>query len=383
MADDTDAKTMQFRAIAAALFLIPIILGFSVAWPLFWIVLPFALAGAGLMESQLGLPKVRKGCFVAIAICPILAQLFFNGLPFGAFFLLAVIAAIAAALLYFAPTLVKRFSSKGKPAGRPISLSALTPSTAPTSEPSQTVEAKPADGTALPEPTLVKRDGRVVMNQEYAMDGVPPLIATAVERATTEGVEYEVTWTDFAKLNFWDRYYLLFVLPGLAFFMWTYAPFSYGFGSSHDFYLALCWIATAAGVGIWIYKAWHERDRYSVRSITFSPNGSIFVRNPPSYNPNYATEGPSIVIADGVSRLTSIEYTKTADWSWTIPQCVRSVEHWYDVNLFLGEEWRVAVSRNLGSRDHAHQVNGHLNKLKARLTRPRPAPMQSQARVLD
>jgi len=115
-----------------------------------------------------------------------------------------------------------------------------------------------------------------------------------------------------------------------------------------------------------------------------SPDGSIFLNNPPALDVNYETNGPSILLQNGLSRLTSIEYTKTADWSWIMPQCVRSAEHWYDVHLFLGEEWRITVSRALGSRDHAHQITGHLNRLKAELTKPRAiAEQPMEARKLD
>lgn len=353
------------RAIAVVFLLFPVLLGLFAALPWFFLVTPIALAIVVHLEPRLQWPHVRTTCIAGVAILPVASLVVFPGMPWQGFAMFAASSAIALVAIFYGARIVK--SLKAQASAKPATAG---PEAAPFTDGADT-EASP--GSASEEFPASDAAGAII--------GKPPLIATTTERRTPEGIEYTVTWTDFAKLSFWDRHHLLLGLPVMTVMVFIYGATLWG--DTGKLFTVFGVVLAAASVGIWIYKFYHERDRRSVRSIVIQPGGSILLRNPPSYDANRETDGQSMAIANGLGRLTSIEYTKTAEWLWIMPQCVRSVEHWYEVHFLFGEEWRVSVSRSLGSRDHAHQITGHLNRLKAKLTRPQAAPAPAERRVLD
>lgn len=203
-----------------------------------------------------------------------------------------------------------------------------------------------------------------------------PKITAMSTHTTKDGVVHSVSWVDFVRLRFEDRantipIFILFfiVLAGHAFLQYQFFRY-HGFTTELVIEIGLAIVVML----FWAYVVWHQRRRYSHRSVVFYPDGSIRLINPPPYDAELATEGSDRLIPGGLRQITSIEYTKTADWLWIDKDSVRSVEHWYDVHLFLGEDWRISLSRNLGSRDHAHHITGALNALRSRLMRSAPTP---------
>lgn len=369
MADDASERAhspfTKYRVIAASVLAVPILAGILTTPALLFLVMPIALTIVIYMEPRLAWPHVRTACLAGIVMCPLLPMVIFPGIPWQAFAMLAGVSGVCLVIIFYGAKIVTAFRH---PAPMKIPTPRANPGTPPmnaSTASGETDEPSPAPATDA--------SGAVV--------GRPPLIATTTEQQTDEGTQYTITWTDYAKLQFWDRHHLLLGLPVITAVMFSWSATAWG-----DFGKLLTVIAClflAASVGLWIYKFYHERRRHSVRAVVINPDGSILLRNPPAYNANEETEGRSMVVQQGLSRLTSIEYTKTAEWHWLIPQQVYTVEHWYDVHFLFGEEWRVSVSRNLGSRDHAHQITGHLNRLKATLTKPGTSPTPASQRVLD
>lgn len=359
------------RAIAGVLVAFPVLAGLFGALPWLFLLLPIALAIIIFREPLLQLPNVRTGCIAGIVLCPIAALITMPGMPVQGFLLFAGVSAASLVAVFYGRKILQ--SMKPPASATPHAASPAPKAAASTGTSSERTGDDAGTGEPASTPAF-DATGTVI--------GKPPIIATTTERETPEGTEYTVTWTDYAKLSFWDRHHMLIALPVV-----TVMTFSYGaamWGDTAKLMTAAGFALAIASVGLWIYKLYHERRRHSVRAITINPDGSILLRNPPSHDANKETDGLSMVVPSGLSRLTSIEYTKTAEWHWMIAQCVSfSVEHWYDVHFLFGEEWRVSVSRNLGSRDHAHQITGHLNRLKAKLTRPQAAPAPAQSRVLD
>lgn len=375
-----EAYRARFKALifVGLVLAIPVLLSILVAGGLFFVALSPCLAIVSFQDSRIGWEPFRKFCIGGIVACPFVTWILFQGMPWPAFLVMCGISAASLAVVLYSSKwggLIpawKNLAAKSASATL-VQGQGLSGGSGTATRKSTTAAPVSQAAPQAQEDPSVKVEGSIA--------ATPPIIATTTERQTEGGVEYTVTWTDFAKLTFWDRYYLLYVLPVATFYLGT---LSVGlWGDTAKLAQLVMWLFAAASVGIWIYKFYHERDRYSVRSLVIRPDGSILFQNPPSNDANHRTDGPSLTVENALSRLTSIEYTKTADWLWIMPQCVRSVEHWYEVHFLLGEEWRISVSRNLGSRDHAHQITGHLNRLKAKLTRPQAAPNQAQSRVLD
>lgn len=199
--------------------------------------------------------------------------------------------------------------------------------------------------------------------------GISPQ-ATVLEKETPEGPEIVVRWVDFALLlvpEKGDFHIFLVVMGGLAF------VFGMGLGGGIGTLLIIVGIVLAGVMALAVMgMKHHERQRYSVRTVTFRPDGSIAFGNPPSEDANNESDGQPFAVASGLEELVSIEYGKTADWKPLDPQHVPTVNNWYDVYMLFGADRRISVSRNCGSREHAHQVAGQLNEVRARLTSRRP-----------
>lgn len=354
--DNALSPLTRNRAIAVIILAFPVLAG-VLGPPLFMLLIPIALTIVIKMEQRLALPHVRTACLAGIVIFPFLAGALIQATWQG-FIVLAGISGVCLLVIFYGAQIVGAFR-------QPMPMK--VPAAARNQE---TPSGEASDGIPTP---LIDAPGAIV--------GRPPLIATTTEQQTPEGTQYTITWTDYAKLQFWDRHHLLLGLPVITAILFTWSMTAWG--ESGKFWTAMACLSLAASVGLWLYKFYHERRRHSVRAVVIRPDGSILLQNPPAYNANEETDGPSMVVPQGLSRLTSIEYTKTAEWHWLIPQQVYTVEHWYDVHFLFGEEWRVSVSRNLGSRDHAHQVTGHLNRLRAKLTKPGTTPPVAVQRVLD
>lgn len=335
--DSKDMILLRAVGLAAA----PLLLAFVFGIAAFFIALAPCLAGAAYYGAKTGWRYFREACIAGMIVGPVGSWWFLPGMPWQGFVGLCVVSGFSYAALHYAPTIASN-AAKAAP-----------------SEPARARKSTAQTGKAA---------------------GAPPVSATVTERQTAQGIEYRVTWTDFTRLRLWDQGNMLFVLPVLtlvsAFVTVSLYP------GTRVVAEALTWLFAIAAAGAWVFKFYHERRRRSVRSIVLSPDGSFSLENPPAEDANYETDGPSFRLQDGLRRLTSIEYTKTADWSWITNECVRSPDHWYDVHLFLGEEWRITISRNLGSRSHAHQIAGCLNALKARIAAAQPRHPRA-ARIID
>lgn len=200
-----------------------------------------------------------------------------------------------------------------------------------------------------------------------------PLVATIEVRETEDGIEYAVIWTDFAKLRLFDRHEILTALPVAAAIALALGS---GLGSAHksaaEFLTAFGFSCAAVAIVLWLYMAYHQRARYAARSVVFGADGSIAVNNPPSDDPNRESDGPSLFIENGLNRLVSIEYGRTSEWYQLKKECVFEASEWHDVFMLFDADRRVAVSRAVGAREHAHQVSGQLNEVRARLMATRP-----------
>lgn len=188
-----------------------------------------------------------------------------------------------------------------------------------------------------------------------------------------------VQWTDRTRFQFYDPRMVRYALPVLAFIL----AISAMAGPSGSTLTPLAWLAALGAVGLWAYIFMYEKDHYDARAIKFEPDGTVTFVNPPPRNLDRHDTAPSYAIRKGISRITSIEYTKTADWSPIRSDRVYGSDHWYDVHVFFGDEWRVTVSRNFGQRDHAHQMTAHLNKLKAQLLRTQSQPKSAVHGTID
>lgn len=202
--------------------------------------------------------------------------------------------------------------------------------------------------------------------ESLAAKGISIHAQTTV-RDTDAGPEYTVTWTDSAMLRFHHKGNVWLALSFAAVFMLLLGFNSRGTASG-DRFTFFGVVLSIAAVWRWAYEKHHERYRYAARSVVFRPDGSIAINNPPSGNPERETDGPSFVIPNGLRRLVSIEYGRTADWFSLRKEYVFEPIEWYEVSMLIDTGGRVSVSRNLGFRQHAHQVAGELNELKARLT---------------
>jgi hypothetical protein len=210
-----------------------------------------------------------------------------------------------------------------------------------------------------------------------------PLLATTTKRETPEGVEYTVTWTDFAKLRFADRESLMGILPFASVVLLLFGTLAQGLVTRWgDTMITVGGLLGVGWVAMWLFKLYYQRSRLTPRSLVIEPDGTILLGNPPSADASTESDAPPRTIPNGLARLTSIEYGKTAEWQTLTREDVYAIDAWYDVHLVFGTEGRVSVSRNFGSRDHAHQVAGELNNLKARLTSERPRRPQAE-KIID
>lgn len=210
-----------------------------------------------------------------------------------------------------------------------------------------------------------------------------PLVATRAERHTDAGTEHIIRWVDFALLRRHDRDNWSLFLPllcGVALF-YAFATQYMPDGPATALYIVAGALA-AATIAYWLSGKRHERPRYAARSVVFRPDGSILIETPPALDPNTETDGSTILIQDGLRRLTAVEYGRTAEWHTMEREHVYDPNAWFDVHILLGVDHRIAVSRNFGSRQHAHQVAGALNTLRVELTSLRPRRPQAD-RVID
>lgn len=200
----------------------------------------------------------------------------------------------------------------------------------------------------------------------------PPVIPRRVTRQTPDGKEIVVEWIDHTKLVYKDRYGLLFNAPVGGAVCLAFAEYL----SLLQLGDGLRWAGMGligAGLALWVYKYGHELARETQRSVTFRPNGEVQIDAPvygPAHKPGAAR---SMTVARGAERISSIEYTKTAEWSIIDDKAVVLADHWYDVHFFFDDEMRVSVSRSFASRDHAHALTALLVKAHADAKRLRAA----------
>lgn len=338
--------TAVARAVAILLLAAPIGAALT-ANKMFFMAFPICLAALGLLTNLLALPFFVRTVVVVLALWPIVANsVFTNAPPSAPFWFLGYSGACVVVFLAF----VLLVSRQARREARGVLRNVL--------------EVAPESMESL------------------AARGIP-LIATTTTRETKAGIEYTVTWTDFARFRFTDPHGSIFVMAwaaGLAFVLSFLAGDSYR--SGHEMALFAGIIFSGAAIILWIRRAHHARARYAARSVVFRPDGSIAINNPPSSNPNRESDGPSLVVENGLRRLVSIEYGRTADWYPLNKAYVHEPGDWFDVFMVFDADHRASVARSVGSRDHAHQIAGQLNVLKARLIsmqpkRPRPS------RVID
>lgn len=367
------------RVVAVLLLLIPVILGLVINIIVFFLTFPVALAVLGAFRERVAWPHLYAICTGGLVASPLLGWALIPGPSLQGFLILCAVSLIAFAGLHFGQRFVGNLDYRPEAAKQWDRDRAKDEEKRRRERASAESDSQGRSGAAGDE---AARTEQPASTGSGGTGTKPPIFATTTKTETPAGTEYKVTWTDYARLAFWDRYHQLFILPGLTLLTAIYA-FALMYHPSSGPLTALAWTLGVLSVGLWTWKFIHERRRYRTRTLIIRPDGTIEIPIPPSAEANYETDGLPVVVSNGVGRLTSVEYTKTAEWSWIMPQCVYSAEHWYDVHLFFGEEWRVSVSRNLGSRDHAHQVTGHLNRLKAALTRPKASAGPTKPEVLD
>ena len=371
-----DRAEYEARVLAGLGLLIPVVLGLVVNIVVFFLTFPLALGVLGVFRERVAWPHLYAICIGGMIASPLLAWAVLAGMPWQGFLMFCGVSLIAFAGLHFGQRFV------GTPDYRP-EVDKERDRERDEQKLKRERDSATSDSPGKSGPT---DDGIHAEQPASTVSGgtgaEPPVFATTTKTETPEGAAYTVAWTDYARLAFWDRHHLLFMLPALTLLSAIYA-LALTYHPSSGPLTVLTWTLGSASVGLWTWKFIHERRRRRVRTLTIRADGSIEIPIPPSVDANNETDGLPVVVSNGLSRLTSIEYTKTAEWSWIMPQRVFGADHWYDVHLFFGEEWRVSVSRNLGSRDHAHQVTGHLNRLKAALTRPKASSGPAKAEVLD
>ena len=339
--------TALARVIAIVLVVLPVVGAIAINIR-FLIALPLCIAALGLLVRLLAWPYVIRSVAVALAVWPMLtaASLPDNVPPSTPFWLLGISAVCLIIFLAFVLLVSRPARDQARALWRNIGESG--------SETMETLEAK----------------------------GIP-LIATTTARETDAGPEFTVTWTDFAQLQFVDRHGLVFFVPffaGFAFILSFLAGDKYR--ATYEILLVVGIALSIVSVGIWIRRANHERARYAARSVVFRPDGSIAMNNPPSSNPNLESDGMSFAVENGLKRLVSIEYGRTAEWYPLKKGYVHDPGDWYDVFMMFDADHRISVGRSVGSREHAHQVTGQLNALKARLASAQPRRPQA-GRIID
>jgi hypothetical protein len=249
----------------------------------------------------------------------------------------------------------------------------------------QRARAKPEPFFVKPLPKLPVPDLKKVFSK--FTEATPPSFAHTKTEQTPEGTVHTVTWTDSVKFRFNDRFALLpasLVLSALSIASAHYMQtFVYAFGNRPNPWASFSGVIVLSTMLFWTWWFWHERWRQTTRSVSVLPDGTIRMTNPPPHSPLNGTNGKPVSITKGLQRVGSIEYTHTTDWLYLNKEKVHSAEHWWEVHMFVGDEWRLSVSRSMGSRDHAHQVSAHLNRLKAELMRPKPITAARPVQAID
>jgi hypothetical protein len=324
-----------WRIVAVVLIALPIAAA-SFVYAGYFLLVPFCFALLGWLSRWIAWPPLIRLASVCIATWPVAASMIFTDAPSNAFWGFLGIGAVC--LLIFLAGV--SWHSREFRASLTEHVAAVL----------QTL-------THLRPESLATLRARGI-----------PLLATTTVRETDAGIEYTVAWTDFAKLRLVDRYELLTTLPVAAAIALALGA---GLGSAHkstaEFLTVLGFFCAAVSIVLWLYLAYHQRARYAARSIVFGADGSIAICNPPSDDPNRESDGPSVVIENGLRRLVSIEYGRTSEWYRLRKECVFDASEWHDVFMLFDVDRRVPVSRAVGAREHAHQVSGQLNEVRARL----------------
>ncbi len=216
------------------------------------------------------------------------------------------------------------------------------------------------------EPKLVPEKVRQLSKNDLALQ----FYTTSVEE-TPSGKTHIVQWTDSSRFQFYDPRLLRFALPLLAVILLIAGAANPNSGTA-----PIGGIVLLGSAGFWLYSYLYERLHTDQRGIAFAADGTLTVLNPPPQQTDRYAVMPGFEIANGLSRITSIEYSKTQDWVPIDSKRVFGSNHWYDIHMFIGNEWRISICRNYGSRDHVHQITAQLNRLRAELAQ---AHMQALA----
>ncbi|WP_375413006.1 hypothetical protein [uncultured Bradyrhizobium sp.] len=237
------------------------------------IVLPFALVATSYFSHFAGWPLLQKICALVAAVIPIvLASVIFfrtGKFPFLPLLLTSLIS-WGCGVLAYKPEILQHFTGKLAFAMKALLFREDQSKTASGSRNNFThhITSPKLDPNPSYRPVFAN-------TSRHAIEGV--------------GTVFSVSWTDFSQLRFADRYHLLPIsLVSSGYALVVGLPSAMYFGITMQSVFIAIIVAT---IGLWTYKFVHERYRFSSRSISFFPDGSISFRNPPSYQAGRTVNG--------------------------------------------------------------------------------------------